>query len=330
MAYITLNRSNYFYNLDLLSKRAGGVEKIAVVLKDNAYGHGLKEMATLAKEFGVTKAIVKDDIEADMIDNMFEMILVLFPKKESKYSQTINSIEQLKDVAEYSTIHLKIDSGMHRNGIDEDQIEKALELIENKKLTLEGVMTHFRSADDLNSDLFWQIENWKRIKKRVSDLSSQSPLFHSFASSSLLRSELIDDFARCGIATYGYSELDRSFGEFGLRPVMKLWAKRISTRELDSYQRVGYGRVGNIDKKRVISTYDIGYGDGFFRHDGLSEFKIDEKRVVGRVSMDSISLESKDDKIDLYADLKDLSKRFNTISYDILVKTSHRLNRIII
>ena len=330
MAYITLSKQNYFHNLELLSLKATSKDKIAVVLKDNAYGHGLIEMATLANSFGIKKAVVKSDLEADMIADLFDMIIVLLPNKDSKYSQTINSIDQLKNIKKHSKIHLKVDSGMHRNGILENKIQEALEIIDEKEAILEGVMTHFRSSDDLNSELFWQMREWERIKNKIVKLRSKTPLFHSFASSALLRATMEDDFARCGIATYGYSEMDDAFGNFDLKPVLKLYAQRISSKRLKKGQKIGYGGVGILTKDCVVSTYDIGYGDGFFRYDGKKEFYIDEFKVLGRISMDSTSLDSQKDEVIFIDDAKKLSTFFNTISYDILTKLSPTIKRVII
>ena len=64
MATITLNKENFFYNLNQIALKTGSVEKIAVVLKDNAYGHGLELMAGLAHEFGIKHAVVKNVKEA--------------------------------------------------------------------------------------------------------------------------------------------------------------------------------------------------------------------------------------------------------------------------
>jgi len=331
MAYITLSKQNYFHNLELLSLRAGSKDKIAVVLKDNAYGHGIKEMAKLANSFGIKKAVVRSDFEADMIAKLFDMIIVLLPNKDSKYSQTINSIDQLKNIKKHSKIHLKIDSGMHRNGILENKIQKALEIIDEKEAILEGVMTHFRSSDDLNSELFWQMRNWDRIKSKIEKLYTKNkPLYHSFASSTLLRANMEDDFARCGIATYGYSEMDDAFGNFDLKPVLKLYAQKISSKRLKKGEKIGYGGVGVLTKDCIVSTYDIGYGDGFFRYDGKKEFYIDKFKVIGRISMDSTSLDSHEDKVIFIDDAKKLSKFFNTISYDILTKLSPNIKRVII
>ena len=59
MAYITLSKENFFYNLDKIAQKTGSKEKIALVLKDNAYGHGILEMAALAQEYGIKKAVVQ-------------------------------------------------------------------------------------------------------------------------------------------------------------------------------------------------------------------------------------------------------------------------------
>ena len=68
MAYITLNKNNFFHNLDIITKKTKSKDKIAIVLKDNAYGHGLLEIASMAKEYGITKAVVNNnDAETDQL-----------------------------------------------------------------------------------------------------------------------------------------------------------------------------------------------------------------------------------------------------------------------
>ncbi|MCK5293343.1 MAG: alanine racemase, partial [Arcobacteraceae bacterium] len=71
MAHVELNKQNFFHNLDICSKQANGKDKIAIVLKDNAYGHGLIEIATMAKEYGLTNAIVQNIEEAHKIEKYF-------------------------------------------------------------------------------------------------------------------------------------------------------------------------------------------------------------------------------------------------------------------
>jgi len=328
MSYITISKANLFHNLNYLSKKLGSKEKLAVVLKDNAYGHGLKLIAKLSSEFGITKAIVKTEDEAQKIKEFFKEIIVLNPSfLDDNFFLVINSIEQLKNSPASFKVHLKIDTGMHRNGIMIDEIEKAFQLILEKQHKLKGVLTHFRSADELSSELFWQQKQWKEVKEKVKSLCKKydikTPLFHSANSAATLRvSSYQDDFARCGIAVYGYHEMDKSFGEFDLKPVLKLYAQKLNSRKLKKGSRVGYGGVGKLQKDEIISTYDIGYCDGFFRNL--------YPNLLGRVSMDSCSMIGDKDEVCLIEDAKKIAKQNNTISYDVLVKLHPDIKRIVV
>lgn len=341
MAFIEISRKNYKHNIELLAKRAGGNEKLMVVLKDNAYGHGLEIMAKLACGFGIKKVAVKTLEEAKRIAFLFEEILILVdhPPLElqaSNISYAVHSLEGLKRFSMQSFIHINIDSGMHRNGIKEEELKEAFKIISKNMLNLKGIFTHFRSSDELNSELYWQNENFKRAKERAKDLIEKygmpMPKFHTCNSAALLRREaqLEDDYARCGISTYGYTCLHKSFGEFDLKPVMSLWAEKLSTRELRKGNRVGYGGVYELKKDGKVSSYDIGYGDGFFRHDGLSELILEGKSLCGRVSMDSICFLGDAPKVCLFRDAHYLANRFNTITYDVTTKLSPYIKKVII
>ncbi len=332
MSFIEINKTDYFRNLEILSKKAGGKEKLSVVLKDNAYGHSLLIMAKLSSEFGIKRAIVRFSFEALKIEPFFEHIIILSPKKDEKanpkFSYVINDLTQIPLLPQNCSIHLKVDTGMHRNGIDIKELEKACKLIKN----LDGVMTHFRSADLLSSELFWQQKIWEDVKKKVLKLRKDRPLFHSANSASLLRNtKHNDDFARCGISTYGYHSLSSSFITPKLKPVLSLWAEKITTRSLDKGDRIGYGGEFQAKNKIVVSTYDIGYGDGFFRFDGKGElFNGEKKPFLGKISMDSCSFESDAQKISIFKDASYIANHFNTISYDVLVKLSTSIPRVVI
>ena len=128
MAYITINRNNFFNNLDIIAKQTKSVDKIALVLKDNAYGHGLLEMAELAKEYGIKKAVVRTNDEAKIIENFFEYILVLsdIPKQKSQNIRyTINDLNSIDKFPKDTKVELKVDTGMHRNGIAVSEIGRA-------------------------------------------------------------------------------------------------------------------------------------------------------------------------------------------------------------
>ena len=90
MPKILLNKENLFYNLETISQKTGSKEKVAVVLKDNAYGHGLVEIAKLANEFGIKRAVVKTLDDALKIEKFFDFILILAEKSFHTYSHTFH------------------------------------------------------------------------------------------------------------------------------------------------------------------------------------------------------------------------------------------------
>lgn len=342
MAFITINKAHFFHNLDVLCAKAGGKTKLMAVLKDNAYGHDLRIMASLASEYGLSKAAVKNIEEAEAIADLFEEVLVLVDHPTSQklfpsISLAAHSYEALQALPEGTSIHLSLDTGMHRNGIKEEQIEEAMALIYAKKLRLRGVFTHFRSSDELNSEFFWQRANFERFKKRIKALIEQYGLpetsFHSCNSAGLLRTHSLgdDDYARSGIAMYGYTTLDPLIATFDLKPVLALWAQRLSTRILKKGERVGYGGVYEATEDELISTYDIGYGDGFFRFDGFAPVLMaDGSLTKGRMSMDSFCLGGDAPNVCMFDDANPLAQQFHTISYEIVTKLYPRLKRKVI
>lgn len=342
MSFIQINKANYIHNLSQLAQKAGGKERLMVVLKDNAYGHGLKIMAEIASEFGIKKACVKNLAEAKEIRELFEEVLVLVthPPEEkiaANISIGINSLAALKKILPQTSVHLKIDTGMHRNGLFEDEFEEALEIVIKNSLQLKGVFTHFRSVDEVDSEYFWQMQIYTKLakimKEKILTCKLEIPPFHSCNSSALLRKKgaLCDDYARCGIASYGYSHMHPSFGVFDLKPVLSLWGEKLSSREIKKNQKVGYGGIYCASNDEVVSAYDIGYGDGFFRSDGLGELYCASKEaIIGRSSMDSIFIKSDKDTVCIFNDAYALAKHFNTITYEITTKLSASIKRVVV
>lgn len=338
MAFITLNKAHLFHNLDLLCAKAGGKDKLMAVLKDNAYGHGLETMAKLIREYGITKIAVKNLLEARLIASLFEEVLVLVEHPTCKdipstVSLAAHSYEALERLEKGTAIHLSLDTGMHRNGIKSEEIEKAIQCIERRGLRLKGVFTHFRSSDELNSEFFWQKRRFEEAKKLIKALYKEALAFHSCNSSGLLRCENLGDdaFARCGISLYGYTTLTPLLGTYDLKPVLALWAEKLSTRVLKKGERVGYGGIYEATNDEIISTYDIGYGDGFFRFDGSHPVVMANGALTkGRMSMDSFCLGGDASKVCMFEDANALAKHFHTINYEIITKLSPTLARFII
>ncbi len=328
MAKVVLNKSNFFHNLELCEKQAGSKEKISIVLKDNAYGHGLKEISHLANEFGIRKAVVETIEEANEIKNLFDEILILKATQNTTYSHNfhivINNMCEIEQLPKNTNVQLKVDTGMHRNGILENELEASIDGICSKFLNLTGVLTHYRSADVLSSEYFWQKSIFKGIKKRVRDkcakLNIAVPNFHSSNSSALFRDNNFDEnLCRVGLAAYGYIYNHNLYKNIDLKPVLSLYANKISTRKLKKGQCLGYGGAYCSEDNQEVSTYDIGYGNGFLRIDENQSFITkDGDKLLGRVSMDNLTLNTTKDEVCLFDDIKYLAKMHNTIYYEIL------------
>lgn len=345
MAYITLNKNNFFNNLDIIAGFTKSKDKIALVLKDNAYGHGLLEMAALAKEYGVKKAVVQNDDEAKKIEQFFEYILVLAEippsTKEDKKSSsekiryTINDTNSINKFPFGTKVELKVDTGMHRNGIAMSELKKAFADIKKQGLILEAVFTHHRSADELSSEWFWQNDNFKKVKKEANGLAEEFGFenlrFHSANSASLMRHvDFEEDMARVGIAAYGCMNLPAALHVKGFKPVLSLYANKISSRELKKGEKVGYGGTYTAEEDIIVSNYDFGYGDGFLRICSNNYTTLDGKKLVGRISMDNSSFTCEEDEILIFDDASQLAHVAKTISYEVLTSLKPSINKRIV
>lgn len=340
MSRIELSASALQNNISIISKIAP-IDKIFAVLKDNAYGHGLLEFGSMCAKNGIENIVVRDKNEALKLESSFRSIICLAERQDfdapSNVHFAVNNFSTLQTIPLGSQIHLKIDTGMHRNGIAMRELSEALELIYSRRLELRGVFSHLRSADELSTSSFWQEKNFLEIRKAVIDFCRAKdlpqPLFHLYNSAGLFRSGGLGvfDMARVGIALYGYLDMPKAFNTPMLAPVMSLWADRISSRELQKGQAVGYGAVGKVYADTIVSTYDIGYADGFLRAKADGEYIFPSgARLVGRVSMDSICAESNEDTLCIFNDATVLARRFGTISYEIITRLSPSIPRLVV
>jgi alanine racemase len=338
MAYITLNKNNFFNNLDIIAKQTKSVDKIALVLKDNAYGHGLLEISKLAKEYGIKKAIVCTCKEAQIVEDFFDYILVLADISENlneKIRYTINDINSINKFVKDTKVELKVDTGMHRNGIAMSELKEAFVKIKASGLSLEAVFTHHRSADELTSEWFWQNDNFKFIKEEATILAKEFGFkklrFHSSNSASLFRyTKFNEDMTRVGIVAYGCMKLPNSLKIENFKPVLSLFASKLSSRELKIGQKIGYGGDGVVEEKSIVSNYDFGYGDGFLRSCSNSYTTPQNIKLLGRISMDNSSFLSEEEELLIFDDACEVATQAQTISYEVLTSLKSDIKREIV
>ena len=331
MGYIKLSKKSFFHNLDYFSSLCGGKNKLSIALKDNAYGHGTYEIALFCQEYGIKHVFVRNLREYQIIKNFnFDSILVLYdiPKKVNEnIIIAVNSIEYLKNIPNNSKVEIKLDTGMNRNGIYENEILKAVELIREKQLVLNGVFTHFCCADEDNDITLNQEKKFQILVKYFKKDFSNFRI-HCAASAGVHKVDMSKyDLARIGIGAYGYLDLDQ---ERYLKPVMSLYGQKIATKRLNKGDHIGYGSDAFVALKDiVVSNYNIGYGDGFFRFSEHKKANIaDGRKILGRVSMDSLSVEGDDDEICIFNNVSQIAQANNTIKYEVLASLNPNIEKI--
>ena len=323
MATIYINKKNLFSNLNKISSIN---PNILAVIKDNAYGHGIITISKLLKEYGIKKVCVRNNEEANIAKGFFEEVLIFNPttaRNAKNVSYAINSLSQLKK-NRHPYIHLKIDTGFRRNGILEEEIEKSLEICAQKKFEIKGVFTHFCCADEIGCDTFIQYDKFLKIKEKIKNFCKKNnlkmPYFHIANSAALFKLPDTLDYVRPGIAIYGGIE--------GFKPVMSLVANVVSNRELKKFEGCGYNKTFMSEKNIKITTIDIGYADGipYFKNG----CRLKQTRAIGKISMDYMIVEGEFKKeVIVFDDIKEFVKNFDTITYDILVKMSPRIKRVV-
>ena len=332
MGYISLNKNNFFNNLDFFSSICTK-DKLAIALKDNAYGHGTLEVAKMCNEYGIKHVFVRDMREVDIIkDFNFESILVLYdiPKElNEKIIVSVNSIAHLKQIPNHSKIELKVDSGMNRNGIIDDEFDEAILIIKEKNLKVYGVFTHFCCSDEENEITAIQEKKFLDQVEILKQKIDYKFRIHCANSAGSLKVDMKKyDLARIGIGSYGYLDLEE---DKYLKPVLSLYANKITTKEIKKGDHIGYGSEAFVAPKNMkISNYDMGYGNGFLRLSELKKSTIsDGREILGRVSMDSFFVEGDDEVVCVFNDANELAKAHSTINYEIVTTLSPFIKRLI-
>ncbi|MEO1768639.1 alanine racemase [Candidatus Enterococcus ferrettii] len=284
-----------------------GDKKMFVVVKADGYGHGAVETAKAALKAGAVGSCVATIDEGillrkagiagpililGIVDVRYVPILINYQLSitVSSLSWLQQAVKLLKD-RERLFIHLKLDTGMGRIGfLNKQEFFQAVALTNAEKgLFLEGIFTHFATADDSDSR-YWAEQN-NRFKQFVEGLENVPPYIHSSNTASTLwhNSAAIGNTVRFGLGAYGLnpSNISRRL-PFSLRPALQLVSKIVQVKQVSHANGIGYGTTYVTKKEEWIGTVPIGYGDGWTRNlQGFSVLVNDEYcPIVGRICMD--------------------------------------------
>ena len=340
-------------NLQVIKKLAPKSKVIAVV-KANAYGHGVEFVSSAIEEnvdcFGVARIAEALVLRSHGITKPILLLEGFFSKEDlpilavNNIQTVVHNREQLEALQEIDLsqtvpnkikVWLKIDTGMHRLGVDLDQVEEfyaALKACPNVSEDI-GFVSHFCLADDLTSD-YTSLQ-----LQRFLDATKERGARSIAASGGVLfwpESHL--EWIRPGVIMYGITPNNISSQEQGLTPVMTLTSSLIAIRNHKKGEPVGYGCAWVSKKDTKIGIVAIGYGDGYPRDmpEGTPVF-VNGRRVpvVGRVSMDMLTVdlgaESQDqvgDEVILWGKnlpIEEVSAFSGILSYELITKLTPRV-----
>jgi len=342
---------------------------ILAVVKADAYGHGFLEICRELERqgvdaFGVAFLAEAIQLRKSGIDKPILLLGGIYPGQEKKcvgfnISTTVFSLEQATalDLAagklyRKALVHLKVDTGMGRLGIPYDQIPAmldALKLLPN--IYLEGVVSHFASADELDESGQYftrlQVERFEWVVQQIRR-AKFSPRYLHIANSAgaLLKDYPFCNLVRPGIALYGALPSDDFQGRLSLRPVMRLKSKIAMLKWVEPGTTISYGRRFAASRRSLIASVPVGYADGYPRaltNKGEALVRGQRVPVVGTVCMDWIMLDVTGlegvmvgDEVLLMGDdqqgnsirAEELATWAATIPYEILCGISKRVPRV--
>lgn len=343
------------HNINILKDFTKSRQIIAVV-KADAYGHGAVEISKKMVKEGISFLAVAYTGEARALRDagVKSRIMVLFdcteigdyfdygliPVVHDVRTAAAFSVEALKRGITIS-VHVKIDTGMGRVGLNAlTAVSEIIQISSMSNVSIEGLLSHFSEADlSDRSFALHQLDIFCRIKSEVSEKLNRSFFSHIANSAAVLSfKESLLDAVRPGLMLYGYSPLNDGFG---LKPVMKVKTKILDLRNVYSGSPISYGRKFITRRNSRIAVLPVGYADGYNRlFSNNATVLVNGKRapVVGRVCMDVTMIDVTDireaaegDEVVLLGGqdneavtAQELSKRINTIPYDILTSLGNR------
>jgi alanine racemase len=291
--------------------------RLMAVCKSNAYGHGLYDLAPALQEIGVDWFGVDSIVEAATLreKGIRKPILVLGYTLPSRFAEaarhtvslTVSNLENLTALAAMRNtrrlkVHLKFDTGMHRQGFLPSQWEAALGVVRKlgRRVEVEGIYTHFAAAKDPGRREYTeqQIGEFERAVARLRE-AGLSPIRHANATAGVLNySQAAYDLARVGVGLMGYwpsSETKRAWDtRIVLKPALS-WRTIISeVKTLRKGMGIGYDLTETLKKRSPIGVCPIGYWHGFPRSlSRVGEVLVRGRRakVLGTVSMDMIIID---------------------------------------
>jgi Alr-MurF fusion protein len=357
---LEVNLDALLHNLNFYRQKIGPDTRIMGMVKALAYGAGSAEVAALLQYQGIDYLAVAYADEGRVLreQGIYVPIMVMNPQPED-FQQLIDyqlepemySIRILREWAEFvdrqqltAKIHLKFDTGMHRLGFENKDLEALFDLLRHHpNLLVASAFTHLSAADDPQWDTFTQhqLTTFAQMAKRLSHRIGYTPLRHALNSAGIARfASHKMDMVRLGVGLYGLAA--QPGDQLYLQTVGTLKTIISQIKEVPAGESVGYGRQGISDHDRRIATIAIGYADGYDRRfgRGVGQVWVAGVRcaVVGNVCMDMTMIDitavpyaREGDSVVVFGQplpIWELAQWIGTIPYEILTNVSGRVKRV--
>ena len=359
---IKINISNLHHNFNRISKYIGSSIKIIPIVKADAYGHGIVEISSELEHydqvsyFGVAHANegillrkhgIKKNILAMSCINPYDI------KNMHKFNITpvIHNIESLNAVIEYAKsinytmdVHIKIDTGMARLGMNADSVMEIAEICKKnrKYINIKGLMSHFSDSESDDDWTYKQFIKFQNAAVFFEDSGFDVKCRHISNSGAIIKHKnMYLNCIRPGIILYGYMPSPDMDNVLGLKPVMSLESSIINIHNLKKGDGISYNRTFIAPRDMKIGVVAFGYADGLFRSlSNKMECIVNGRRcrVLGNICMDMfmcdisnadakisdiVTIIGKDNTESVWAD--ELAEKADTINYEILLNIGRGL-----
>ena len=329
-SYIEISKSAYKKNIDFLRSEVGQKTEISIVVKGNAYGHGIENIVPIAEEQGIRHFSTFSADEAlrvydssshnsqvmimGMLENadLEQILLKGISFYVFEFDRLEAAIEAAKKTGIKAKIHVEVETGFHRTGFEWEDREYLLKILrENLEyLDLRGLCTHYAGAESISNyvRVRRQIKQYKKFKSWFKSQDMIFDKYHTACSAATLSyPETIMDMVRVGIASYGlwptqetYMYRFQSLPSNNKNPLKRLisWKSSVmNTKSVNMGEFIGYGSSYMAPRDMSIALVPIGYGHGYSRllsNQGKVLIGGVMVGVVGIVTMNSIAVDITD------------------------------------
>ncbi|MBP1752032.1 MAG: alr [Geobacteraceae bacterium] len=359
------------HNYCELQKTVSGKCGILAVVKADAYGHGFMDISRELDRLGISAfgvAFLAEGIQLRKagIDRPILLLGGIYPGQEKKcigfnISTIVFNIDQARALDQVAgrlyrqaRVHLKVDTGMGRLGISHQDAAAFLEEFKGfRNLELEGIVSHFASADELDEDGRLFTDRQSEIFADVVAMAESqglTPRYIHLANSAAAFSRKLPfcNLVRPGIALYGALPAPDFEGKMNLRPVMHLRSRVALLKWIEAGGSVSYARRFVAPRRTLVASVPVGYADGYSRaltNRGEALVRGMRAKVAGTVCMDWIMLDVTDipdvavgDEVTLLGcdgagncvRAEELAAKAGTIPYEIFCGISKRVPRVYI